>query len=60
MYFFFLIQIELLSWDGEDISPKKDGSIIRRTITDGEEDIFPVKGNLLCSMLLNFFLIIKF
>ncbi|XP_075234788.1 FK506-binding protein 59-like [Lycorma delicatula] len=42
-------EVELLKWDGEDLSPKRDGSLLRKTIIEGEEEEdYPVKGYLLC------------
>uniref|UniRef100_A0A0N5APC1 peptidylprolyl isomerase n=1 Tax=Syphacia muris TaxID=451379 RepID=A0A0N5APC1_9BILA len=36
-------EIELLKWEGEDISPDKDGSITRIIIAEGEKQTSPVE-----------------
>ncbi|KAK8737213.1 hypothetical protein OTU49_004388 [Cherax quadricarinatus] len=39
-----VFEVELLKWEGEDISPKKDGGIMRRTIVQGEGYTTPNEG----------------
>lgn len=40
------MQVEVLSWSGEDISPRKDGSIERSQIKPGEGFSTPNDGAL--------------
>ena len=40
-----IFEVELLSWDDEDITEEKDGGLLKRKLEEG------VKGNIPCSIL---------
>lgn len=40
-----LFEIELYSWKPEDLSPKKDESILRKVLEKGEGSSFPNEGS---------------
>lgn len=45
-YITFILQVEVLGWKGEDLSPNKDGSIERYQISAGEGYATPNDGAL--------------
>lgn len=40
-----IFNVELLNWEGEDISPDRDGSILKSTIVKGEKYNCPVENS---------------